>query len=193
MLGAAATMAALVAIPTGIASAKTPRAIPPITVLFGQAVDKIRHTDPPTYKRALVYEADGITKGGTCTPRGCSGGEGVRSADGIVAWRFVFDNLPSRSVFKSATLTYGPSGKGFGRVRGIRDVFTEDQVIPRAPELTLDHAVTLLQRAGHRDQFFGVTLRAPVAATKFNPLYIFTFAQGEYVAVDTVTHRVFRY
>jgi hypothetical protein len=193
MLGAATTAAVLVAVPTGLASAgqRGPRPIPPVTVLFGQAVNKIRHTDHPTYKKAVVFEADGITEGGSCTPLGCSGGEGTTSAAGIVSWRFVFDNLPSRSQFKSAALVYGP--KGFGKVNGVRFPFTEDDPLAKAPKLTLDDAVSLLQQAGHRDKFFTVVLRKPVAARKFHPLYIFTFSSSDHIAVDTVTRRVFPY
>jgi hypothetical protein len=168
-------------------------AAPDITVLFGRAVKTIRNTRRPLYARALVYEADGITRGGRCTPMGCSGGRGATTAAGIVSWRFVFDNYPSHSRFKSATLTYGPAPRGFGPVRGFVPAFAEDVVIPRAPKLALNQAIGLIRRAGHRGPFFNVTLRNPLGPRKSNPLYIFGFAGHEYVAVNTVTKRVFPY
>jgi hypothetical protein len=168
-------------------------ATPDITVLFGRAVKTVRNTKRPTYAKALVYEADGITRGGRCTPLGCSGGIGTRTASGVVAWRFVFDNYPSHSRFASATITYGPPPRGFGPVRGFVPAFAEDVVIPRAPKLTLTQAIRLLRGAGHRDAFFNVTLRNPLGPRKSNPLYIFGFAGHEYFAVNTVTKRVFPY
>lgn len=165
-------------------------AIPDITVLFGRAVKTVQNTRPPTFARAVVLEADGITRGGVCTPMGCSGGRGTTTASGVVSWRFVFNNQPSRSRFRSATITYGPPPRGFGAVKGFVSPFVEDVVIPRAPRLTLTQAVALLRRAGHRDPFFNVTLRNPLGPRKSNPLYIFGFAGNEYIAVNTVTKQV---
>jgi hypothetical protein len=172
------------------ASAGKATAIPSMTVLFDRAVTKIRNTRRPTFARAIVLEADGITAGGKCTQEGCSGGRGTTSASGFVSWRFVFNNQGSRSRFKSATLTYGPPPKGFGPVRGVTAPFVEDVQIPHAPRLTVAQAVTLLQRAGHRAKFFNVALRNPVGPKRSNPLYIFGFAGSNYVAVDTVTKKV---
>jgi hypothetical protein len=166
-------------------------AVPDVTVLFGRAVKTIRNTNRPTFARAVVLEADGITKGGRCTPLGCSGGRGATSAAGFVSWRFVFDNGPSRSRFQSATITYGPPPKAFGAVRGFKPAFEEDIVIPRSPKLTLAQAVALVRRAGHRAPFFNVALRNPLGPNPHShPLYIFGFAGNHYFAVDTVTKRV---
>lgn len=165
-------------------------AIPDVTVLFGQAVNKIRATHKPTFSKAVVFEADGITRGGRCTPLGCSGGRGTTSASGFVSWRFVFDNPTPRSRFQSATLTWGPPPKKFGSVRGFAQPFEEDIAIPRAPKLTLTQAVALLRRAGHRKPFFNVTLRNPLGPKRSNPLYIFGFAGNHYFAVNTVTKQV---
>jgi hypothetical protein len=172
------------------ASANKASAVPDVTVLFGRAVKTIQNTRRPTFARAVVLEADGITRGGRCTPGGCSGGRGTMSASGFVSWRFVFNNQLSRSRFKSATLTYGPPPKAFGPVRGFVAPFTEDVNIPRAPRMTLGQAVTLLRRAGQRGQLFNVTLRNPLGPSKSNPLYIFGVAGNNHFAVDTVTKRV---
>jgi hypothetical protein len=172
------------------ASANKASAVPDVTVLFGRAVKTIQNTRRPTFAHAVVLEADGITRGGRCTPGGCRGGRGTTSASGFVSWRFVFNNQGSRSRFRSATLTYGPPPKTFGPVRGFVPEFQEDVNIPRAPRMTVGQAVTLLQRAGHRGQFFNVALRNPLGPKRSNPLYIFGFAGNNHVAVDTVTKRV---
>ena len=174
----------------GIAAPSLAAAAPDVTVLFGRAVNTIRATNRPKFAKAVVFEADGITRGGRCTPMGCTGGSGTTSAAGFVSWRFVFDNGASRSRFQSATLTYGPPPKAFGPVRGFTDAFTEDVDIPRAPKLTLSQAVALLRRAGHRAPFYNVALRNPLGPRRGNPLYIFGFAYYQYVAVDTVTKKV---
>ncbi|HEY2161685.1 MAG TPA: hypothetical protein VGH24_10290 [Solirubrobacteraceae bacterium] len=167
----------------------TASTVPDVTVLFGRAVTKIRSTTRPTYARAVVLEADGITAGGRCTPFGCSGGRGTTSASGFVSWRFVFNNA-SWTRFKSATLTYGPPPKAFGPVRGFKESFAGDVNIPRAPRMTLSQAVALLRSAGHRAKFFNVTLRNPLGPKRLNPQYIFGFDHNEYFAVDTVTKKV---
>jgi hypothetical protein len=127
----------------------------------------------------VVLEADGITKGG----------RGTRSASGVVAWRFVFQNPTGGNGIFSATLSYGPAPKGFGRVRGYRTPFLDDVVIRRAPRMTLAAAVRRLRRAGHTGRFYNVTLRNPLGPRVTNPLYIFAFAR-RFVGVDTVTGRV---
>jgi hypothetical protein len=165
-------------------------AIPDVTVLFSRGVNKIRNTKRPTFSRAVVVEADGITRGGRCTPMGCSGGRGTTTVSGIVSWRFVFNNQASRTRFQSATLTYGPPPKAFGNVIGYKPAFVQDVDIPRAPRMTLGQALVLLRRAGHRGVFFNVALRNPVGPKKSNPLYIFGFANRQFFAVDTVTKRV---
>ncbi len=174
-----------------LAAGQASRAIPDVTVLFGRAVAKIRNTDRPTFARAVVLEADGLTRGSKCNPLGCGGGRAVSSAAGIIGWRFVFDNQPSRTRFRSATLFYGPSPKRFGPVRGFRAPFVEDVIIRKAPRMTLTRAVMLLRRAGYRKPFFTVTLRNPLGPRKSNPSYIFGFANG-FAYVDTVTGRVHR-
>src|SRR5947209_1586449 len=78
------------------ASGGAARGIPDVTALFKRAVTIVRGTRTPTFAKAVVLEADGMTRGGTCTPAGCSGGRGVTSAAGVVAWRFVFNNQASR-------------------------------------------------------------------------------------------------
>ena len=40
------------------------------------------------------------------------------------------------------------------------------------------------------EPFFNVTLRDPLGPTASKPLYIFGFANGEFVAVNTVTDKV---
>jgi hypothetical protein len=176
---------------TGVLAADAARQpIRDVTVLFGRAVTKIRNTHKPTFARAVVLEADGLTRGSKCNPIGCGGGRAVSSAAGIVGWRFVFDNQPSRTRFRSATLFYGPSPKRFGPVKGYVSAFVEDVIIRKAPRMTLSRAVTLLRRAGYRKPFFNVTLRNPLGPKPMtHPLYIFGFANG-YVDVDTVTGRV---
>ena len=191
MTAAIAAVAAIVPASGVLAAGAASKPIPDVTVLFRQAVTKIRNTNRPTYARAAVLEADGLTRGSKCNPLGCGGGRAVSTAAGVVGWRFVFDNQPSRTRFRSATLFYGPSPKRFGPVTGYRSPFVEDVIIRQAPRMTLTRAVTLLRRAGFRTPFYNVTLRNPLGPRKSNPLYIFGFANS-YVDVDTVTGRVHR-
>ncbi len=191
MTSAIAAVAAVVPASGVLAAGVASKPIPDMTVLFGRAVTKIRNTNKPTYSRAVVLEADGLTRGSKCNPLGCGGGRAVSSAAGVVGWRFVFDNQPSRTRFRSATLFYGPSPKRFGPVKGYGSPFVEDVIIRRAPRMTLTRAVTVLRRAGFRKPFYNVTLRNPLGPKKSNPLYIFGFANG-FVDVDTVTGRVHR-
>jgi hypothetical protein len=182
----AAGLLAMLLVPAfaGAAAASSRTAtIPDVTVLFGRAVQIIRATSRPTFARAVVYEADGSTRGGQV----------VTSASGIVKWRFVFDNTASRSRFASATLFYGPPPGRFGKVKGIRSPFLQDLDIPRAPKLTLAQAVTLLRKAGFRQGFAAVTLRNPLGPKRLHPNYIFGMANGSFVGVDTVTRRVARF
>ena len=58
--------------------------------------------------------------------------------------------------------------------------------------MTLSQAVARLRQAGYRKPFFNVTLRNPLGPKASNPLYIFGFANGEFVAVNTVTKKVAR-
>ena len=179
LIGCMLTLAILPA--SNVAAAPGRAASPPdVTALFGRALKLIRATKPPTYARAVVYEVDEVTRAR----------RGTKSASGIVKWRFVFDNYPSRSRFASATVSYGPPPKKFGKVTGYRAPFLEDRVISKAPRMTLRQAVTRLQRAGYRKAFFNVTLRNPLGPRTTKPLYIFGFANGSYVAVNTVTKKV---
>lgn len=176
---------------SGRAAGSAAASIPDVTTLFGRAVTIIHATSRPTYAHAVVLEADGITRGGHCSPLGCSSGAGTRTAAGVVSWRFVFDNQSTPySQYRSATLTYGPRPKAFGKVSGSPEPFLEDVVIAHAPRMTLSQAVALLRRAGHRAAFFNVTLRNPLGPKSSHPLYIFGYAHNAYVAVDTVTRKV---
>lgn len=190
LLWIAALLAPMLLSAPDAAAANHPAAIPDVTVLFGRALQAVHNTKRPTYSRAIVLEADGITKGGRCTTEGCLGGQGVLTAAGVVSWRFVFDNYSSRSRFKSATIYYGPAPKGFGGVTGYVDPFFGDDRIPNAPKMTLSQAVSLMRRAGYRRAFFNVTLRSPTGPKRSNPLYIFGFPNRAYPSVDTVTKQV---
>jgi hypothetical protein len=184
-----AAVAAVAVVPAASVSAAgaARKPIPDVTVLIPRAVAKVRATDRPTFAGAQLFEADGMTPGGRCTPMGCSGGRAVRTAAGIIEWRFVFGVTHSR--FESATLFYGPAPKRFGRVTGFKAPFTEDVVITRAPRMSLAQAVALLRRAGYHQAFFNVSLRNPLGPRRSNPLYIFGF-RNSFVAVNTVTRKV---
>jgi hypothetical protein len=160
-----------------------------VTTLFRRAVTIVRATQRPRFAKAVVLEADGITRGGGCNLQGCFGGRGVSSAAGVIAWRFVFNNQATRQKIRSATIYYGPAPKQFGRLTGYTAPFLDDVDIPKAPRMTLTQAVALVRRAGHRGKFFDVTLRNPLGTKRLNPMYIFGFA-GAFVGVDTVTKKV---
>jgi hypothetical protein len=152
--------------------------LPDVTTLIGPATARVRSTDKRQFGRDVLYEADGSTRGG----------KPVSSTAGIVSWRFVFDGTPG-SKYASATLTYGPAPKRFGKVVGVKQPFLEDVPIPRAPTMALAQALTRVRRAGYRQGFSGVTLRNPLGPTRSNPLYIFLLSP-KFVAVDTVTGKV---
>jgi hypothetical protein len=88
-------------------AARSAAPLPDVTVLIGRATARVRATDKPQFRRDVLYEADGSTRGG----------RPVSSAAGVVSWRFVFDGTPG-SKYASATLTYGPAPKRFGKVVG---------------------------------------------------------------------------
>ncbi len=159
------------------ASGKT---IPDVKILFNRAV-KIVRADP-CCSQAVMLEADGITSGPLPT----------RSASGIDEWRFVFDNGPSNNpAVLSAFVNYGPPPDEFGPVSTSENPFLQDRQIPKAPAMTLKRAVKLLEDVVGLP-FFNVTLRNPLSPTiTYNPLYIFQIVTGQFVAVDTVTGRVF--
>ena len=191
----AATVVLAVGLPIGpigstpAQSASATRGIPDVTTLFRRAVTIVRATQRPRFAKAVVLEADGITRGGGCNLQGCFGGRGVSSAAGVIAWRFVFNNQATRQKIRSATIYYGPAPKQFGRLTGYTAPFLDDVDIPKAPRMTLTQAVALVRRAGHRGKFFDVTLRNPLGTKRLNPMYIFGFA-GAFVGVDTVTKKV---
>src|ERR1700753_1191593 len=152
--------------------------LPDVTALIGPATKRVRAANQRQFARDVLYEADGITRGG----------KPVSSVAGVVSWRFVFDGTPGSS-FASAYVTYGPAPKRFGKVIGVKQPFLEDVPIPKAPTMTLAQALVRVRRAGYRRGFTAVTLRSPLGPTKSNPLYIFAFA-AKFIAVDTVTGKV---
>jgi hypothetical protein len=159
-------------------AAASAKPLPDVTTLIGPATIRVRATEKPQFKRDVLLEADGSTRGG----------KPVSSAAGVISWRFVFQGTPG-SKFGSATLSYGPAPKRFGKVVGVKQPFLEDVPIPRAPTMTLAQAVVRLRKAGYRQGFNGVTLRNPLGATRSNPLYIFGVS-SKFIAVDTVTGKV---
>jgi hypothetical protein len=159
-------------------AAGSAKPMPDVTTLIAPATTRVRATDKPQFKRDVLFEADGSTRGG----------KPVSSAAGVISWRFVFQGTPG-SKFASATLSYGPAPKKFGKVVGVKQPFLEDVPIPRAPTMTLAQAVVRLRKAGYRQGFNGVTLRNPLGPTRSNPLYIFSVS-SKFVAVDTVTGKV---
>ena len=133
----------------------------------------------PAFRHGVVLEAEGFTRGGRVTT----------SARGIVRWTFRFGGFSSASQFMSAAITYR-AASGFGHLVRSRLPVLEDVEIRKTPRLTLRRAVKLLRAAGHRGGFGNVTLRNPLGPKRGNPLYIFGFAGGSFVAVDTVTKKV---
>jgi hypothetical protein len=127
---------------------------------------------------ASPLEADGSPSSGAAT-----------TAAGVDRWRFVFDNQRTPgSRFRSAILKYR-RGR-FGRVKGIRPAFLEDNRLSPLPDMTLDDAVARLRDAGFEDPFSTVTLRFPVGPSFSEPLYIFGFGDGSFVGVGTKTGAV---
>jgi hypothetical protein len=160
-----------------VAAAGSRSGLPDVTSLIPRALRHMRATR--LCDKAVLYEADGTT----------ANGGGTTSASGVVSWRFIFDNYPSHSRFKSATIAYGPPPKEFGPVRGNPQPFLEDIVIKKAPRMTLAQAVALLRGAGYRTKFFNVTLRDPLGPSPTGPLYIFGFTH-RYVDVNVRTKKV---
>src|SRR3954453_15530541 len=183
VLGAASVAAAaVVALPADADTAHTAQKArtPDVTSLFRQAVHKVRAK--PTFKRAIMLEADGKT----------DGNRRVRGAGGIVRWRFVLDNQETRgSRFDSAFIHYGPPPRNLGKIHGVASPFLEDRRLPHAPKMTLTRAVKLLRKPGFDNGFFNVTLRKPLTQQEHtHPLYIFAVAKGgqSFVAVTTKTN-----
>jgi hypothetical protein len=161
----------------GTAALALAAAAPDVTVLAPRA-EKLVHGQRP-FRKAVLLEAEG-------TPAARS--HVVKTARGIVTWRFVFDNQGSGNAFSSATVD-AVRGK-FGKVKGHTGPILDDQSLRRIPKMTLTRAVALLDKAGYRSGFSAVTLRKPLYPGVRHIEYIFTVASGKYVAVDTQTGRV---
>lgn len=151
------------------------RALPDVRQLFSTAVTHVRDAGDGAFARAVLFEADGSTRGGRTVTR----------ATGVSSWEFVLDNPTQNSPYAYATVTYGPSPKGWGRVAGHHLPYLEDVPIRSAPVVSLASAVVLLRRAGFTSGFSSVTLRNPLGPTTTNPSYFFGTRHG-YVAVDAV-------
>lgn len=184
----AALTCALVA--TAGAAPRAQRPIPDVTVLFNRAVKIVRHAHHGMFARAVMLEAEGRTRGSSCSPRGCTAGRPATKAAGVVAWRFVLQNSTPGSPYASVVVDYGPAPSRWGHVVGHKEPFLEDVAIRHAPKMTLRRAVRRLRQAGYRDGFVDVTLRNPLGPRPSNPEYIFGMANGTHVAVDTRTGRV---
>jgi len=98
---------ALVVPAAGLTATPARAGIPDVTALFTQALRLVHGTRLPTFRHAVMLEADGFTR----TRRG------VTSAAGIVGWRFALQNRSSR--FPAAMVSYGPAPRRFGRVIGL--------------------------------------------------------------------------
>jgi hypothetical protein len=127
------------------------------------------------YRSAVLLEAEGLTSA-----------QGATSAAGVVRWRFVFANRSNTSKHPSVFLQWRHGH--FGKVRGRRSPFLEDQPI-RVPRMGLVHAVGKLRAAGYTQPFLAVTLRKPVYPGTREPSYFFSL-DGQYVRVGTRTGTV---
>ena len=152
---------------------------PDVTTLIPRARSLVRSSNPQL-RSAVLYEADGLP---------ARSGASVRTAAGIVQWQFVYD-VPNSSRYAHAMISYGPAPHRFGRVVASRSPWLEDQVISRAPRLTLAEAVGRLRKAGYRQAFSSVVLRWPLYP-KATVAYIFTLPTS-YVAVDVYNGKVQR-
>lgn len=193
-LGLVVLLAVLAWVPAGSAgvAAKKARSIPDVTILFGRALERVRHADHGTFAKAVVLEAEGYTHGTRCTSDGCRPGRPARKATGVAAWEFILQNSTAGSPYQSVVVDYGPSPRHFGTVIGEAPPFLEDVPIRHAPKMTLARAITRLRRAGYRSRFVSVTLRDPLGPKRVNPMYFFGFANKPFVAVDTRTGKVTR-
>ena len=164
---AALVLAAALAVPAST-SAKD------VTKLFDKAVGKV--TSKPDFADAVVLEADGA-------PNGRKAADGAAQ---INKWLFVFQNATEGSDFASVTIRWR-RGEGFGKPKGHRSPFLEDVVIKKAPKMSLNDALDLMDDAGYGRSFFNVVLRSPLGPERVPPLYIFEVAQGTFVSVNTKT------
>jgi hypothetical protein len=178
VLIACLVLAAAVAAAPATASAPSRAKGRDVTVLFGQALSKVRAD--PDFAKAVMLEADG-------TP---NGNKPVDNAGQIASWRFVLDNQRTQgSDFASVTISYRRSS-GFGTPDGNPSPFLDDVQMPKAPKMTLKRAVSLLDKAGFRDGFENVALRDPLGPDSTAPLYIFGLADNSFVGVNTKTGKV---
>jgi hypothetical protein len=147
-----------------------------VTVLAARAT-KLLHSQTQ-FRKAVLLEADGSL---------APGRHWATTADGVVKWRFVFDNQETGGKYKSATIL---AVRGhLGKVRGNTQPFLEDQVIKPIPSMTLTRAVGLLEYAGY-PRFSAVTMRKPLYPGVRHTEYIFSVKGGKYVEVDTDTGQV---
>jgi hypothetical protein len=145
--------------------------------LIAQATKMVRAK--AGFSKAVLLEADGTPKAGKV----------VKTADGIVNWRFVYNNQGTPNFkFASAALFY-KNGK-FGRFAPNKGPFLEDRQIAPVPKMTLAQAITKLRAAGHRAAFANVTLRYPLGPGFHATLYIFGFNGNKYWSVGTKTGKV---
>jgi hypothetical protein len=156
--------------------------IPDVKVLIPRAIDLATEA----YPGALWLQANGLP---------AEGGH-VTSADDIVEWQFFFSTPDTPGFINSAVIQYGPPPDGFGPVQGKLGLFTGAIAMPKAPSMTLKHAVKLLQRAGHTGAFDGVVLMHPLIGEAVNPRYLFQFTGPlggkHHIAVDCLTKAVVR-
>jgi hypothetical protein len=173
---AAAALALVLAAPSlaGLASGA-----PYPQTLIQKATTTVR--SKALYKKAILLEADGTPERGKM----------VKTADGIVNWRFVYDNQVTGTKFKTVFM-YATDGH-LRQPKGNRSIFEEDRRITKLPKMTLAQAITKLRKAGHRQSFGAVTLRFPLGPGFNETLYIFTIPSGNNVkfwSVGTKTGKV---
>jgi hypothetical protein len=168
------SFAALILVAPGLAGSTS---VPYPNALIAQATAMVRAK--AGFSKAVLLEADGTPKAGTK----------VKTATGIVTWRFVYNNQSTpRFKFRSAALYY-ENGK-FGRFTATKSPFVEDRNIPVVPKMTLATAIAKLRAAGHTKPFGAVTLRYPLGPGFNETLYIFGLGSGEYWSVGTKTGKV---
>jgi hypothetical protein len=159
--------------------------IPDVKVLIPRAIDLVTEA----YPGALWLQANGLP----------AEGELATSAEAIVEWQFFFSTPETPgpiNIIHRAEIQFGPPPDGFGPVKGLPGFFTGAIAMPKAPSMTLKHAVKLLQRAGHTGAFDGVVLMHPLIAEPVNPRYLFQFTGPlggkHHIAVDCLTKAVIR-
>jgi hypothetical protein len=151
-------------------------ASPDITVLVKKALVKVRAN--AQFKKAVLLEADGNPDKGSTT-----------KASAVTHWRIVFQNQTTKGSKYASAWMKAVNGK-LGKVVGVKEPFLEDRNITVVPKMTLAAAVAKLRKAGHTQPFESVTLRWPLASTKGEILYIFSYESGDHWAVGTKTGKV---